>query len=83
MRRVVHCYYVNGENRTTLVIHYSHKMYVPPKDTRMKTGDDVQIRHNQTDDTILVDELFSDPKRVSFKQFDAEKAETWTLRTDI
>lgn len=83
MRRRVHCYYKAGGDETTLCIHYNNKMYVPPTDTRMKTGDDVQIRHAKEYDTILVTELFSDKKRVSFRPFNYQDAETWTLRTDV
>lgn len=79
-RRVVHCYHMSRSDRTTLVIHYDHRMYVPPTDTRMTTGKDVQIKYIQDNDTLLVTELFSDPKRVSFRPF--ENLETWTLRKD-
>ena len=64
-----------------MVIHYKHQMYVPPVDTRMAFVDDVQVKYIPEDDTLLVTELWSDPRRVSFRPF--ENLETWTLRTDV
>ena len=82
MRRVVHTYYEPSIDEMVLVIHYNHQEWVAPKDTRMTVGHDVEIRYIKEDNTILVDDLFSDPKRVSFKPFESENAETWTLRED-
>lgn len=80
-RRRVHCYHIFRSDQTTLVIHYHNRMYVPPTNTRMTTGTDVQVKHIPEDNTLLVTELFSDPKRVSFRTF--ENLETWTLRKDV
>ena len=80
-RRRVHCYHMSHSDQTTLVIHYQHRMYVPSADTRMTTCTDVQVKYIPEDDTLLVTELWSDPKRVSFRPF--ENLETWTLRTDV
>lgn len=80
-RRVVHCYYMSRSNLTTRVIHYNHQMFVPSSGSRIETGDDVQVKYIPEDNTLRVTELWSDPRRVSFRPF--EDLEIWTLRKDV